>query len=97
MSLKDIANDLDSFLSETVQPSSSKGIVTEADYDQLGRSVVNYVLSQVDEGDSPEVIGEAMVVGAQAAAHDAVVSADEVIESTVRVIERMGEAMRRMQ
>jgi hypothetical protein len=94
LSLKDIANDLNVFLAES---SSTHRVVTEAEYSQLGRSVVNYVLSQADSDDSPEIIGEAMVVGAQAAASDTEVGADEAVEATIRVIERMAESMRRMQ
>ena len=97
VNLKDIASDLNSFLEETVKPSSPRSIVTEDDYAALGRATVNYVLSQVDGGDSPEVIGEAMVIGAQAAAQDSKVGADETVEAAVRVIERMAESMRRMQ
>ena len=94
MSLKDIANDLNVFLSESA---TTRKAVTEEEYSQLGRSVVNYVLSQADTDDSPEIIGEAMVVGAQAAASDTSVGSDEAVEATIRVIERMAEAMRRQQ
>lgn len=94
MSLKDIANDLTSFLQESAPTPAEP--VTEAEYESLGRSVVNYVMSQV-EGDDPEVIGEAMVIGAHAAAQDANVSADETLEATIRAVEEMAEAMRRMQ
>jgi len=94
VSLKDIANDLSVFLSES---GSARPVVTEAEYAQLGCSVVNYVLSQSDADDSPEVIGEAMIIGAQAAASDTSVDSDEAVEATIRVIERMAEAMRRAQ
>jgi hypothetical protein len=95
VSLKDIATDLSAFLQESA-PAPVEDVVTEAEFNQLGRAVVDLVLARAD-GHEPEAIGEAMVIGAHAAAEDAGVSADDTLEATVRVVERMAEAMRRMQ
>jgi hypothetical protein len=94
MSLKTIANDLGAFLEEAAPAPEP---LTEAQLTQLGSTVVNFVMSQIDSEDSPELVGEAVVVGARALAEDAGRPQEEIVESAISVLERMSEAARRLQ
>jgi hypothetical protein len=91
VSLKTIADDLTEFLEDTAPP------LTEHQLDQLGRTVVNYVMSQIDSDDSPEIVGEAVVIGARALAEDAGRPCEEIVEQAILTLERMAEAARRLQ
>lgn len=91
MSLKEIASDLAEFADEATPPPDS---ITEAELNQLGRTVIHYVMSQIDSDDPPEMAGEAVVIGARALAEDTGADPDAVIEQAILTIERMAEAAR---
>ena len=94
MSLKTIATDLDEFLEEAAPPLEP---LTEQQLDQLGRTVISYVMSQIDSDDSPEVVGEAMVIAGTALAADAGRPCEEIVEQVILTLERMTNAARSLQ
>jgi hypothetical protein len=91
MSLKDIANDLIQLVEEATPPPEP---MTEEQLSLLGRTVVHYVMSQIDSDDAADTVGEAMVVGARALAEDSGVPGDVLAQQVVQTLDAMAEAAR---
>lgn len=102
MSLKTAAATLAAFIEDAtevspmeVQPLPPEP-VSEAQVEELAQVVLNYVLHSAEDNDTPEMIGEALVVGAAAAAEDAGVDAALVMETAVDHLDRMLKAAKRL-
>jgi hypothetical protein len=98
--LHNIASDLAAFLTQVAERSPIKVEVATAkpttvlSDETLARAVFDYVCSQLKEDDPPEVIGEALVIGANALARDAQLSGDRLTEEMIDLLERIVEAAR---
>jgi hypothetical protein len=100
MDLRDIAKDLSQFVSKREEPLPKAptavdriedvDVTGEDDYVQatdLARATFGYVLSQVDEQDGADSIGQALMLGATTAAEEAGVDRDAVVESMIQFLE----------
>ncbi len=93
MSLQGIAADLSAFLQETA-PSYRPTLPDQID--EVARTAVDYVLTQVSADDGPTVLGEAVSIACSALAAEAKVDPDAVVEHAARYLEDAAEAARKL-
>lgn len=93
MSLQGIADDLTAFLQEKA-PEYRPTVPDQVE--QVARTAVDYVLTQVSADDGPTTLGEAVSVACSALAAEAKVDPDEVVEHAARYLEDAAAAVRKL-
>lgn len=91
--LNDIADGLLA-LAEVDDPSPPALSLTEEVANHAAAAVLEYALSQVQEGDSHELLAEAVVLGAYGAAEDMNLDGDVIAEATVARLEAVATSAR---
>ncbi len=91
--LKDIADGLLALV-EGDDPSPPPPTLTEEVAGQAATAALDYVLSEMQSGDSAELLGEAVVLGAYGAANDMQLDGDVIAEAAVSRLEAISAAAR---
>jgi hypothetical protein len=104
VSLKRLAEDLDSLIAQVAKPEPAKTatpngtgalkVETTKSVDEVVRAAFDYVTSQLKEDDDATTIGEAFMVAAGAVAKDAGLDHDEVQQRAIMFLDAIVESAR---
>jgi hypothetical protein len=92
--LNDIADGLLALVEGDGQPPAPEPTLTEEVADEAATAALDYVLSEMRSGDSAELLGEAVVMGAYGAAVDMRLDGDVIAEAAVARLEGIASCAR---